>query len=105
MGRLAVPGWAAYILRSMLRRYGILLAALLLGLVVLPIAIFVVGQRWVEPYEGARGIGTFFGTVYGDAARGRPLALALLFSPFLLALLWRLHRVVRHRLSNAAENG
>ena len=88
----------------MLRRYGTLVAALLLGLVVMPVGIFMVGQRWVEPYEGARGIGTFFGTVYGDAARGRPLALALLLSPVAIAVTWRVHRRVRRRLGRAGED-
>lgn len=72
------------VLADMPRWLWLLIAALLIGCAGLPVAIYMVGQRWVAPYEGARGLASFFSAIYGDAKVGNPLALLLLFGPALL---------------------
>ena len=78
--------------RKMPRSLWLLIASLFLGLVVIPITVYVAGQRFVATYEGSRGLASFFGVIYGDAFQGKPLAVLLLLAPALVLVTWMLHR-------------
>ena len=65
------------------------LIALLLGTLALPVAAYVAGSHLIAPYEGEHGLASFFGAIYADAVRARPLALSLLFGPALVLAVWK----------------
>ena len=88
----------------LLRRFGYLVLALLFGFLILPTGTYMAGQRWVEPYEGSRGLGTFIASIYGAAMQGKVLALAVLLAPALVVLVWYLHGWLWRRIG-AAEPG
>jgi hypothetical protein len=67
------------------------IVALIVGALLLPIAAYVGGTHLVAPYEGAHGLGSFFGAIYADAARGHPLALSLLLGPVLVVVIWKMN--------------
>ena len=69
-----------------------LLLCALAGMVLLPATAYLAANRLIGPYGGARGIGTYFATVYGDATTGGLLALTLLLAPLLILGVWRLRR-------------
>jgi hypothetical protein len=71
------------------------------GVVLIPIATYVTGGRVVGPYAGTRGLASYLGSVYADAARGRPLALALLFGPLLAVMVWPLRAWLLRQLGSA----
>jgi hypothetical protein len=73
------------------------LVALVAGLLFLPVAAYVAGTHVIAPYEGQHGIASFFGTVYADAARARPLAVSLLLGPVLVVAIWKLNAWVWRR--------
>ena len=86
-----------------LRRTSLLavLAVLVLTLtggLVLPIAGYVAGKRWIGPYEGKLGLSDYLGSVYAAAGRGEFLAWWLLLTPALITVLW----YVLWRLSRGA---
>lgn len=67
-----------------------LLLALLAGTLLLPVAAYVAGGILVGPYEGNRGLASYFGALYRDAGRGRLPALLVLLGPAAGVLVWRL---------------
>lgn len=76
---------------------------ILLGCVALPIAAYVIGGRLAGPYAGPRGLASYLGAVYQDAARGRPLAIALLFGPLLCVAVWPLRSLLLKLAPKRAE--
>ena len=69
--------------KSILRKEFLLLAGfLLLGVVILPIAIYFVGQAIFGEY-GGQGYGEFFGDLIGRIAAGQGAAWFLVLSPYL----------------------
>jgi len=58
------------------------------GLIVMPLAIYLIGTRTLGPYEGG-GLGSFLAVLYGDFVHLRMGAWALLIGPYLLSLLIR----------------
>lgn len=79
-------------------RWWLAVAALALGGVVLPVTAYVMAGRVVGPYAGARGLASYLGTIYSDAAAGRPLALILLLGPLACAGAWLLRAWALRRL-------
>jgi hypothetical protein len=73
------------------RSFWLLIASLFLGLVAIPIAVYLAGQHYIAPYEGSRGLASFFGVIYGDAFQGKTLAVLLLLAPALIVVTWMLH--------------
>ncbi|MDJ0929319.1 MAG: hypothetical protein QNJ73_16900 [Gammaproteobacteria bacterium] len=71
-----------------LRRWALTVLSVLLGgaLAVAGVS-FAVGSL-MSRYEGEGGFAGFLLTVFGDAFRGHPAALALLLSPAAMLLLW-----------------
>ena len=61
---------------------GLLIAFLFLGLIVMPVAIYVVGQSIFGDY-GGRGYGQFFGELSGRIRSGDGVAWFLVLSPYL----------------------
>ena len=84
----------------------LLLRFLLIGLAVLPIAIFIVGEKAFGPYVEDGGFFTFLGHLYADFYTGTPAALLLGLGPYLLwqlaRLTWRIYRFGKTRADNAA---
>ncbi|MDA0705612.1 MAG: hypothetical protein O2907_02970 [Proteobacteria bacterium] len=79
-----------------LREVALFLSLLLVGLVLLPITIYVVGGAVFGAY-GGQGFGDFFGIVSGRFRNGDAIAWFLVLSPYLVwqilrltALAWRL---------------
>jgi hypothetical protein len=68
----------------------LMLICLLAGGLVLPIAAYVVGGRVIGPFQGSRGLATYLGTLYADAAHGHVLALVTLLGPALCLVIWLL---------------
>lgn len=65
-----------------------LVAGLVMGLVLLPVAGYVVGGRLIGPYPGPRGLASYFGAIFSEAGRGHPLALLLLLGPAAIVVIW-----------------
>ena len=65
-------------------RKELILAASLLafGLLVLPVAVYLVGQQVVGEYPAEGGVWTLALDLWGDAIRGQPLALLLVLAPY-----------------------
>lgn len=84
-------------LRNIVRKeIGLLAGLLFFGLVLMPIAIFVIGQKFFGTY-GGHGYSDFFGTLSGKIRAGDTVAWFLVLSPYLvwqclrlMALAWRL---------------
>jgi hypothetical protein len=53
-----------------------------LGCLLMPILVFAVGRLLLGPFEGT--VGSFLGTIYGDAIHGTPSAIALFIGPYFL---------------------
>ena len=71
------------------RRAAIIASLLLLtGFLILPIAVYVFGQRVVGPYEGDGGLGIFLWSIYTGLARGAFAAWILVLSPALVVGVW-----------------
>lgn len=68
----------------------LLLVSLFAGCVLLPVAAYVVGGRFAGPYAGPRGLASYFGAIYADAARGQPVALLMVLGPALCVVVWGL---------------
>lgn len=71
--------------RSLIRESASGLALLLFGLLLLPVAVYVIGGRVFGPYEGD-GLGGFFAGLMGRLADGNGSAWFLVLSPLLLVL-------------------
>jgi hypothetical protein len=65
---------------------------LFVGLVILPISIYVVGRSIFGEYGGG-GLGDFYGGLLGEFLRGEPAVWFLLLSPYFL---WQLGRLTFH---------
>lgn len=78
------------------RETAIVAGALLVGLVLLPLAIWSVGQAFIGPYEGGDGALALAEKLWLDALALEPTAWLLVLSPYALAqlcrLLWRAWR-------------
>ena len=82
--------------KAITRELGLLLGLLFVGMVLLPIAVYVVGQAIFGEYGGG-GYGGFFGDLSGRIRAGDAAAWFLVLSPYLgwqtlrlIALGWRL---------------
>ena len=75
--------------RRLLRELAGFAALLLFGLVLLPVAVYGVGQFVFGAYEGD-GFGGFYEGIVGRLAGGEPAAWFLALSPFLGIVLLRL---------------
>jgi len=73
------------------------------GLIVMPFVIYLLGTRWLGPYEGG-GLGSFLAVLYGDFLHLRWAAWALLLGPYFASLLirWLLYPWRRRRPATAA---
>jgi hypothetical protein len=83
-------------------RYALLLATVA-GLLVLPVAGYLAGDRLIGAYAGPRGIASYLGSLYGDALSGRPLALGVLLGPVLACLVWWLRGWLLRRAGRTAS--
>ena len=77
----------------------LVLAAVLLGLgvLLLPVAVYVVGQTVVGEYSAEGGVVDLAVNVWLEAVRGNPLALVLVLSPYGIVQLLRLSRRLLRR--------
>ena len=66
-----------------------LLIALLVGLLIVPVAIFIVGQLTLGPYREAAGLGTFLADYYVQLARGDGATWLMTTAPLMLWLALR----------------
>jgi hypothetical protein len=77
----------------------VFLVLLLIGLVLLPICIWVVGNAVFGAYEGA-GYSDFFGTLSGKIRSGNPVAWFLVLSPWIV---WQCLRLIAFGWRSAGE--
>lgn len=72
-------------------------ALFLVGLVALPLLIYLVGEAVFGAYEGS-GFGAFYGQLHGEFRAGEPAVVFLLLAPYILWQLLRLTSRVFRRL-------
>jgi hypothetical protein len=72
------------------RETSVVAGALLVGLVLLPLTIWAVGQALIGPYEGGEGALALAETLWLDALALKPAAWLLVLSPYALTQLCRL---------------
>lgn len=77
----------------------VFLILLLIGLVLLPICIWVVGNAVFGAYDGA-GYSDFFGTLSGKIRSGNPVAWFLVLSPWIV---WQCLRLIAFGWRSAGE--
>lgn len=83
-----------------------LLALAFSGSVAFPIVAYWAGGRVVGPYAGPRGLATYIGSIYSDAANGSPLALVMVTGPVLIVAIWKLRRWgLQHWLAGPDQDG
>ena len=70
------------LVKAVRKETGLLVAFLFLGLIVIPVAIYVVGQSIFGEY-GGQGYGQFFGELSGRIRSGDRVAWFLVLSPYL----------------------
>ncbi len=75
--------------RRLLRELAWFAALLLFGVVLLPVAVYLVGQSVFGAYEGD-GFGGFYEGIFGRLLHGEPAAWFLAFSPYLGVVVLRL---------------
>ena len=75
----------------------LLATALLAGIVLVPMAAYVWGGRLAGPYAGTRGLASYLGALYADAAQGRLLAWLVLAGPVLAVGVWPLRSFLLRR--------
>lgn len=76
---------------SILKKELLIFAVLLfVGLIVLPLCVYVVGQNFVGEYSTQTGVAGLLTAVWGDFARFRAGAWILVLSPWLVIQLLRL---------------
>ena len=80
-----------------------LLVLALSGSVIFPVAAYWAGGRVFGPYAGPRGLATFIGNIYSDAASGSLLALVMVTGPVLVVAIWKLRRWTLQRLVTGAD--
>lgn len=77
-------------LKVILAKEGVLLVLLgFVGLVILPVCIYLVGFAMFGEYANG-GFGAFFGALHGELRSGEPAVVFLLLSPYLL---WQVLRL------------
>jgi len=81
-----------------LRELALLLGLLFFGFVLVPIAIFYVGQNVLGQF-GGHGYGDFFGTLSAKIRSGDSLALFFVLSPYLV---WQTLRLTLHAWRSTA---
>jgi len=64
--------------------------AAVLGFLVLPLAIFMVGTLLLGPYAGGQSLGVFLGDFYGHLAQGAPRTWFIALSPYVALWVLRL---------------
>lgn len=95
--------------KTLKRESALLLMLLLLGLVLMPIAIYVIGRDLFGPYGGA-GYGEFFNLLSGKVRSGDRVAWFLVFSPYLALQTLRLtlygwRRTKSERIASSSGGG
>ena len=70
----------------------LLLLLVFAGLLLVPIAIFVVGSNIFGHYAG-NGFGGFYSNIHGDLRDGKTVVVFLMFSPYII---WQLLRLTYH---------
>ena len=70
------------------REFALFLGCLLVGVLLLPIAIYIVGLSFFGSYEGG-GIGAFYGAIHADIREFDPVIWFLVLSPYLVLQLLR----------------
>ncbi|MEX0976366.1 MAG: hypothetical protein WDZ50_04645 [Woeseia sp.] len=83
--------------RRVLKEAALFGGLFLVGLVVLPLLIYLVGQAVFGAHEGT-GFSTFYGRLHGEFRAGEPAVVFLLLSPYLLWQLLRLTTRLFRRL-------
>lgn len=78
--------------RAMLGETWLFLALFLFGILVLPVAIYFVGQLVFGDYGGT-GFSDFYGRLHYELRSGRPVSWYLVLSPYLA---WQLFRLTVH---------
>ena len=82
IAELVVADNRSALVKTLRKETGLLVAFLFLGLVVMPVAIYVVGQSIFGEY-GGQGYGQFFGELSGRIRSGDRVAWLLVLSPYL----------------------
>lgn len=80
---------------------GLLLVLLFIGLVVMPIATFIVGEQFFGAY-GGNGYSDFFGTISGKVRTGDVVAWFLILAPYLA---WQTVRLTAFGWKIASHRG
>ena len=65
-----------------------LLALLVTGTTVIPVAAYLVGHTVIGPYEGDYGLAGYLGSIYLAAWQGKKAALIIMLAPVLVAGAW-----------------
>lgn len=80
-------------------KFELVLAAALLctGFLLLPVAIFWVGQFVIGAYEGDDGVMGLLNAIWYELGQGNPLAWTLVLSPYVVIQLIRLARALLRR--------
>lgn len=71
-------------------------------MLLLPVAAYLAGKRLVGSYGGSRGLASYLGAIYGDAADGTAPALVLLLAPLLIAVIWGLRATLLKRFARTS---
>ena len=87
--------------RRVLREAALLTGLVFIGLVVLPLGIYLVGQAVFGEY-GDGGFGSFYGELHRYLRDGEPVVWFLLLSPYLLWQLMRLTMVASRQFRRKA---
>lgn len=92
--------------RQLLRELLIALVLLLLGMLVLPVAVFQLGGALFGPYEGGSGaLGSFLSALFISLGQGDGAAWILVLSPLGVVVMLRLGLwVLRARQAGASAN-
>jgi hypothetical protein len=75
--------------KSVTKESALFLCLLFFGLVILPLAVYLVGESVFGEY-GRSGFSAFYGTLHRSIRDGEPAVLFLVFSPYLI---WQLTRL------------
>ncbi len=75
--------------RSLLSEIALFSILLLAGLVLLPLAIYMIGNSLFGDYSGS-GFSSFYATIHSEMRSGRPAAWLLVLSPYIVWQLFRL---------------
>jgi hypothetical protein len=76
---------------------------LCVGMFVMPVAAYLAGANLAGEYQGPRGLASYMGAIYADAARGRLPALLLLCGPLLAVAIWPLRAWILRRWAPHSE--